>query len=291
MGIPTKKFANGFEMPVFGLGTYGFGLNPNSEQAEITAVKTAIELGVSHIDTAEAYADGKSESLVSQGIKGFDRQKLFLVSKVAAINLNYQGIHTAILKSLERMGLDYLDMYLMHRCPPEHLLDECAAAMDELVDKKLVRYIGLSDTNTPHADKLQKLSNHKFMANQVHYNLEIREVEKEGLLNYCQNNDMMLIAWRPVNKGVLAKSGVNLTAAGITPLDEMAKKYQKTQAQIAINWLISQKNVVTLAKSTNLEHLKENLGSADWTMETADIEKLRNEFPHQQPISDTVPLG
>lgn len=291
MGIQTKKLANGFEMPVFGLGTYGFGLNPNNEQAEITAVKTAIELDVSHIDTAEVYADGKSESLVGQGIKGFDRQKLFLVSKVAANNLNYQGIHTAVLKSLERMGVDYLDMYLMHRCPPEHLMAECVTAMDELADKKIVRYIGLSDTNTSHADKLQKLSKHKFMANQVHYNLEIREVEKEGLLNYCQNNDMMLVAWRPVNKGVLAKSGVNLTAAGILLLDEMAKKYQKTQAQIAINWLISQKNVVTLAKSANLEHLKENLGAAGWTMETTDIEKLRNEFPHQQPVSDTVPLG
>jgi diketogulonate reductase-like aldo/keto reductase len=94
----------------------------------------------------------------------------------------------------------------------------------------------------------------------------------------------MLIAWRPVEKGVLAQTG-------ISTVDEMCKKYGKTPVQIAINWLISQANVVTLSKTSALDHLKENLGGIDWEMEDKDVERIRNEFPSQKKISNRVPLG
>ena len=99
-------------------------------------------------------------------------------------------------------------------------------------------------------------------------------------MDYCQNNDIMLIAYRPIQKGALIKEGVKL-------LDEICKKYKKTPAQIAINWLISFKNVVTLSKTRNIEHLKENLDSLSFQMDRMDIERLTNDFPGQQFISDS----
>jgi diketogulonate reductase-like aldo/keto reductase len=297
MKIPTKKLKSGFEMPVFGLGTYGMGGGTTKsgshadDQKEITAIKTAIELGVTHIDTAEVYAEGHSEELVGEAIKNLDRKNLFLVSKAAVYSLNYEGIKKALNNSLSRMKTNYLDLYLMHRCPPQELMEECVRAMDELVDSGLVKAIGLSDTNTPHTKQLQELSKHKFVATQAHYNLAVREVEKEGLLDYCQNNDMLLIAWRPVNKGPQAKTGVDITKSGIGILDQMCAKYNKTPAQVSINWLLSQTNVVTLSKTSTIEHLKDNLGAVGWQMEKDDIELLRTNFPNQHFISDTVPLG
>lgn len=92
----------------------------------------------------------------------------------------------------------------------------------------------------------------------------------------------MLVAWRPLQKGTLLKSSL---------LDELAKKYSKTPAQVAINWLISQKNVVTLSKTSNVEHLKENLGAVGWTMEASDVERIKKEFPDQKDVSDAVPLN
>lgn len=299
MNIPTKKLKNGFEMPVFGIGTYNVlaendnnvFLSDSDWQKEISTLSTAIEFGITHIDTAESYAQGNAEKLIGKVIQNFDRKKLFLTSKVKLDNLYYLGIQQALQSTLERMQTNYLDLYLMHRCPPIDKFEECVQAMNELIEKGLIKNIGLSNTNTSHTEMLCKISKHPFVVNQVHLNLQFREPERDGLVNFCQNNDMLLEAWRPVNKGALTKSGVNITKPGIPLLDALCKKYNKTPAQISINWLISQNNIVTLAKSSNIEHLKENLGSIGWFMDPEDIEKLKTEFPDQKFLSDTVPLS
>ena len=121
------------------------------------------------------------------------------------------------------------------------------------------------------------------MANQVHYNLIYREPEKSKLLEYCQKHDIFLVAWRPVEKGILGKFANPI-------LDGICLKYKKTAVQIAINWLVCQKNVITLAKMVNRRHLEENLGSLGWQLEKEDIEKLRTDFPGQKSLSDAVRL-
>src|SRR3989344_6753693 len=113
MIIPTKKLKSGFEMPVFGLGTWLMGgdLNfdpKNDDQADIKAIKTAIDCGIIHIDTAEKYAQGHAEEIVCQSIKGYDRSKLFVVSKVDFINLNYESVLKSCEGSLKRLQTDYL---------------------------------------------------------------------------------------------------------------------------------------------------------------------------------------
>jgi len=289
MGIEKKNLQSGFSMPVFGLGTYGMGgrsdhdLN-NNDDADISAIKQAVALGITHVDTAESYAAGYAETLVGRALSDIDRSKIFLVSKVQEDHLNYHDTIYSCKQSLLRLKTDYLDLLLMHRFPGDARLAETVKAFDELVARGLVRHIGVSNFTKEHVAAAQSLTKNKIVCNQVHFNLMYREPEVTGLLKYCQDNDVMLVAWRPVGKGELVHD-IPLV------LKKICDKYKKTPAQVAINWLIHQKNVVTLAKSSNIEHLKENLGALGWQLSPNDAELLRNEYPGQRLVSGTVPLG
>lgn len=275
-------------MPVYGLGTWQMGgrdtRNPdNDDAADIQAIKNAIDSGISHIDTAEAYADGYTETLVGQAIKGYDRSKLFIVSKVKRDNLGYDDLIKSAKATLKRLDTPYLDLYMPHRFNPDIPIEETMRALDALVDERLVKNIGLSNFNIEQLEEAQKYSKNKIVANQLHLNLKYREAERRGLLNYCQESDIMFIAWRPLQKGMLLDESGNI-------LSEMAEKYGKTPSQIALNWLISLSNVVTLSKTRSVEHLQENIEAMNFQMEQEDVDKLTREFPNQQGISDTVPL-
>lgn len=287
--IPMKRLKNHFEMPVFGLGTWQMGgrkeHDPNNDdKADIAAIKSAIDHGVTHIDTAESYAAGYTETLVAQAIRDHNRSKLFLVSKVRAENFAYDDILRACDASLKRLGTSYLDLYLLHRYNADIPLKDSMRALDALVDRKLVKYIGVSNFGHLRLAEAQSYTSNKIVCDQVHYNLIVREPEKKGLLQYCQENDVFLNAWRPVEKGVILNN--------IPPIfQEICNKYKKTPAQVAINWLISQPYVLTLSKTRDAKHLEENLGATGWEMEVDDIERLRRDFPNQRYTSDVVSLG
>ena len=289
MEIPLKRLKSGFAMPEFGIGTWQMGgrleRNPqNDDVADIAAIRKAIELGVTHIDTAEQYAAGYAEELVGRAINGFDRSKLFIISKALASHMHYEDVLSACANSLKRMNTEYFDMYLLHRYVPEVPLDETMRAMDKLVKEGMIRAIGVANYGVKAFTVAQNATSNKIVYNQVHLNLEYREPERTGLLAYCQKNDVLLAAWRPVQKGAIVTNPPQI-------LMEVSKKYAKTPAQIAINWLLCQQNVVTLAKSSNLQHLQENLGAIGWRMEPDDVERLRREYPSQKEVSDAVPLG
>ena len=276
-------------MPIFGLGTWMMGgdknRDPNNDDnADIKAIQKAIEAGITHIDTAENYAEGHAEELVGQAIKSYDRSDLFLVSKVGKANLGYDNLIRACRDSLKRLQTDYLDLYLIHAPNPEIPIGETMRAMDTLMEEGLIRNIGVSNFTIERTEEAQAHTENKIVANQLHLNLIFREAERKGLLEYCQKNDIMFIAWRPVQKGALTERG------NYEILDGICKKYGKTPAQIAINWLISQPNIVTLSKMRSPEHLKENLGAFGWQIEKEDIGRLRSDFPGQRNVSDAVPL-
>lgn len=288
MHIPLKTLPNGFAMPEYGLGTWTMGGNKernpdNDDRADIAAVKMAIEAGVTHIDTAEIYADGYAEKIIGQAIRDYDRSKLFLASKAFTTNLTYDGIIQACQGSLKRLDTEYLDLYLLHRYNPDLPSKDSVRALDELKNQGLVKEIGVCNFNAEHLAEAQSYTKHKIVCDQVHYNLQFREPEKE-LLEYCQKNDVMLVAWCPLNRGSLLRNTPDIT-------QRMCKKYTMTAAQIAINWLISQPNVVVISKTGSKKHLDENLGSVGWYMDPTDVEKIRKEYPDQRSISDNVPLG
>lgn len=275
-------------MPVYGLGTWRMGGElerdtKNDDARDIASIQSAIELGVTHIDTAESYANGYTETLLGQAIEPYDRSSLFLVSKVRAMHMAYVDVLKAAEASLHRLKTDYLDLYLLHRYNPDIPLRETFRALDELVQQGRVRNIGVSNFPAEKLREAQFLTKNKIVCNQVHYNLKYREAERRGILQYCLENNVMLVAWRPLQMGGLFNDSIEI-------LHELSKKYAKTPTQIAINWLSSQDNVVVLAKTTKREHLQENLGGVGWSMEHQDVQRLRQEFPGQEEVSDAVPL-
>jgi diketogulonate reductase-like aldo/keto reductase len=272
MKIPTKKLKSGFKIPVYGLGTWkmGGGLTRdpnNNDNADINAIKYAIESGVTHIDTAEAYANGHAEKLVSKAIKDYPRKNLFLVSKVYSTNLKHDDLLRSAEGSLKRLYTDYLDLYLVHAPNDNIQLKETMRAMDNLVDNGRVKNIGVSNFSIEELEDAQSYTKNKIVTNQVQYSLNYRQPETSGLLKYCQENDIILTAYKPLEVGKLARYESRI-------LDKLAKKYNKSRAQIAINWLISKPNVVAISKTGIKKHLDENLGAIGWKMEKDDLPTL-----------------
>ena len=277
MKIETKKLKNGFELPLLGFGTWGMGgrdfLDPeNDDRADIKAIKTAVELGMTHIDTAEFYAEGHAEELVAQAIKGFDRSKLIITTKVTPMHLHYKDLISSAQQSLKRLKTDYIDFYLIHSPNPYIDIKESMEALDFLLEKKIIRFIGLSNFDADSFSKAQSCTYNKITCNHLQYNLKHRGPLNDGTIKYSQNNDIMVVAWRPLQKGLFSKEETKIVR-------DISIKYEKTANQIAINWLISQKNVVTISKSRNTKHLNENLGALGWKMEDSDINFLTSRFP------------
>ncbi len=275
--IPAKKLFDGNDIPALGIGTWTVGGRffheiTNDDEKDIDIIKTAIKEGITHIDTAEMYSAGHAEILVGKAIKEFDRKKLFITTKLWPLHAKYNEVKYAAKRSMERMQIDYIDLYLIHVPNYDVPLKETMRAMNELVDEGIVRYIGVSNFSLELMKEAQSYSKHKIVTNQVLYNLLDREADENGLLKYCQENDIILTAYQPVKRG-------ELTVKGKYPiLDQMAEKYGKTPAQIAINWLISKKNVITIPKTSKKEHLYENLGSVGWSLTEEDIEILDKTF-------------
>lgn len=279
-----KTLKCGFSMPILGMGTWQMGGrmerdSRNDDAGQIQALKTGLDLGFNLIDTAESYADGKAEELVGEAIRGYDRGKLFLTSKVWKTHVAYDDVLRAAENSLKRLGTDYLDLYLYHQVNNEVPLKETMRAFDRLVSEKLVRHIGVSNFALERFKRAQACAEHKIVVNQIHYSLSVREPESE-LLPWLQENDVMIQAWRPLR-------GVPDCAL----LNELCAKYGKTKSQIALNWLIMQKNIVTITASSSAGHIQDNLDAAAFEMAPSDVELLTRDFPEKKFISDAVPLS
>lgn len=286
MNIDVKTLKEGFSLPVYGLGTWEMGgrTDPDysNDNTYIDAIKNAVDHGITHIDTAEMYGAGHSEELIAKAIKGYDRSKLFITTKVIGPNQRYEDVIKACEASLKRLETEYVDLYLLHRYPDPGIdIKDTMRAMDKLVADGKVKNIGVCNLTINRFKEAQKHTKNKLVCNQLHYSLEQREIVDKGILKYCQENDVLVTAWGPLSKGALEKTEI---------LQRMAEKYNKTQYQIALNWLISQDNVITIPKTTSIEHLEENLGALGWHLDEADMKDLTNNFPDQKIISDRVPL-
>ena len=281
-----KSLTENFKIPVLGLGTFGIGgfmeADFLKDEESIKAIRKAIKLGYSHIDTAEIYGAGHTEELIGKAINGFDRSKIILTSKVFKTDLKYDDVITSCKKSLEKLQTNFIDIYLIHAPNPKTPLDETMKALDYLVEQKLVRFIGVSNFSVEQMKEAQKHSKNKIVANQIPYNLATRNrchisncvnMESE-IIPYCQENGIVIMAYRPIERGFLLRPN--------SVLDKLSKKYNKTKAQIAINWLVSKRNVITISKSTSLEHLKENLDAVGWGLSNEDV-KLLDETKFKSP--------
>lgn len=262
---------------------YGGWQEPDAtyDTETIAAIVAAFAAGVTHVDTAEMYGAGHAEELIGRAAQGFERHKLQIASKVyAGLEGGYDGVLRACEASLNRLGTDYLDLYMLHRMPA-HDLDGIMRAMDRLVDEGMVRAIGVCNMTAHRFEEVQRRTQHKIVCNQLHYSVECREIVERGVLGQAQSSDTLVTAWGPLGKGTLKQQGM---------LQEIGTKYGKTPYQVALNWLVSQQNVVVISKTSSLLHLQENLGALGWRLDTADWQRITDGFPGQKLVSDRVPL-
>src|SRR5688572_19464724 len=161
MQIPTKKLKGGFELPVYGLGLWQMGgrgeADTTKDNEEITAIQIAIDNGITHIDTAESYGKGHAEELLGQAIRGYERKKLTIATKVSAWNQSSDDLKRSFEASLKRIDTDYVDLYLLHRYPePGIPIAHTMLAMDELVAQGAVRNIGVCNLTPNRFNEVQK---------------------------------------------------------------------------------------------------------------------------------------
>lgn len=272
-----KKSAKKFSLPIMGLGTYGIGgldrRNPNNDDDyQIRALQDAFSLGVTYIDTAESYADGYAEVLIGKAIKNFDRSNLFICTKVRKSNLHYNDIIRSAKGSLERLGVNSIDLYLIHSLNENIPVRESMKAMDFLLENQLVKNIGVSNFNLKSLEEAMSYTKYTIVNNQIHYNLTARAYEEDGTLNFCNKNKILVTAYRVIGFGQYQSYGLEI-------LKRLSKKYKKTVSQIALSWILSKPNIVTLVQTTNLKHLIENISVIGWQMDLEDQIFLDNSFP------------
>ncbi len=228
MNIPWKTLAGGISMPELGQGTWRLGgvseRDPGNDDArDVAVIRRALDAGLIHIDTAEMYAGGHAEELVGEAIRGVERSRLFLTGKVWKTHLGGDGPLRAAEASLQRLGVDMFDLYLVHQVNPEVPLKETIRAMNRLQRRGLARHIGVSNFSLERLKQAQAFSEVPIVANQLHYNLQVREIELSGLLDFCRETGVMVIAWRPLR-------GVD---CAVPLLEELAAKYRRTPRQLA----------------------------------------------------------
>ena len=260
---------NGEVVPKLGLGTWGIGgdMSPDySRDREYTrGLQTAIQLGYTHLDTAEMYAGGHTEELVGRAIQAFERQALFITSKVSPSHLGYEKVLAALEGSLKRLGTPYLDLYLIH-WPDERVpLEETFRALNQLVAEKKVRHLGVSNFNLDQLKRAYEISESPLITNQVPYSLHNRNYAHNDVLKFCQDHSLLLTAYTPIEKGRVARD---------PEINSIAQKYKATPVQVALNWLVCQPGVITIPKSTNTLHLQENLDALEIELSAQDVERL-----------------
>ncbi|NJE75704.1 aldo/keto reductase [Thermococcus sp. ES12] len=265
------KVVGGDKVTAIGLGTWGIGgyesPDYSRDDESVEVLRHGLELGINLIDTAEFYGAGHSEELVGRAIRGFDREELFIVSKVWPSHFGHSQAKRAAKASAKRLGT-YIDLYLLH-WPGDswRKIEETLQALEELVDKGLIRYIGVSNFDLELLRRSQEaMRRYEIVANEVKYSLKDRWPETSGLLDYMKREKIALIAYTPLEKGSLARNPC---------LAEIGRKYGKTASQVALNYLIWEENVIAIPKAGRKEHVEENAGAMGWRLSKEDREKAR----------------
>jgi diketogulonate reductase-like aldo/keto reductase len=281
--VTRKPFGwTGVDVPVIGQGTWMIEGSRERERQAIEALRYGLDLGMTHIDTAEMYGSGRAEELVGEAIAG-RRDEVFLVSKVLPSNASYDGTLRACERSLRRLRTDFLDLYLLH-WESEYPLADTMRALERLVEEGATRFIGVSNFDVEQVQAAEAALRHvRLASNQVYYHLGDRGIERR-LIPYCAEHEIAVVAYSPFSQS-------NFPAAdtpGGRVLERVAARSGRTPRQIALNFLTRWPNVFTIPKAGRVEHVRENAGGTGWTMAQEDFEEIDRAFP--APDHD-VPLG
>ncbi len=276
-----------------GSKSWGWG-KEYGERDIIEAIRTAVELGINFIDTAEMYGDGKSERIVGKAIKEV-RERVIIATKVWPTHLAYNGVLKACKRSLERLGVDVIDLYQIHWPNPFIPISQTMRAMERLVKEGKIRHIGVSNFSLRQLIKAQEsLKSEEIVSNQVKYNMIERDAEKE-LLPYAEKNKITIIAYSPLAQGLLTgkydqyhlpddtvrkvnilfdRENLKRLQPLISLLKTIASKRGKKPSQIAINWLIRRPEVVVIPGVKRAEQVKENASATDFRLTDDEVKMI-----------------
>lgn len=265
---------HGLRIPKIGFGTWRIGggsyPDPKLDSVSLTALRSALEVGYTHFDTAESYANGHAEELIGRAIRETHtpREHVFITSKVSPEHLTYNDVIKACENSLRRLSMDYIDLYLIH-WPARSIskLDEAFPALNSLVHAGKVRHLGVSNFNLKWLKRSQELSGTPLLSNQVPYSLSDRSYMQNGVIEFCLQNDILVTAYSPVDEGRLRENQV---------LRSVAEAHSATAYQIALAWLVSQPRVIAIPMSHDPKHIRENFEAADIVLTEIEIGQLTN---------------
>jgi len=254
------------QVPALGLGTARMKGETCRE-----AVETGLNLGYRHIDTAQMY---NNEDAVGTAVTAsrVDRENVFLTTKINRGNQSYDDVLSSFAGSLERLGMEYVDLLLIH-APSRIPVEETIRAMNQLQEEGRVRYIGVSNFSVQQTKEAVTASETPIVTDQVKYHPFHGQ---NNLLEYCIGNNVMLTAYSPLARGRVADDGT---------LSEMGSRYGKTASQVALRWLIQQENVSAIPKASSRDHLKENIDIFDFELTDKEMQQV---FELQGGLIDRV---
>jgi diketogulonate reductase-like aldo/keto reductase len=276
--IPTVTLPDGTTVPALGQGTWHMGERAKDTKREADALRLGIDLGMTLIDTAEMYAEGRSEEVVAQAIAG-QRSRVFLVSKVYPHNASRAGVQAACARSLRRLATDRLDLYLLH-WPGSHPIAETIAGFQALQKAGHIRHWGVSNFDAAGMQSVHDAPGGRDCAtDQVLYHPDSRGIEFD-LLPWCARHRMPVMAYSPVGQaGRLLRSRA---------LIEVGKRHNATPAQVAIAWAMRGGNVIAIPKAADPEHVRQNAAAAALKLTSEDLATI--DAAHKPP-NRREPLG
>jgi diketogulonate reductase-like aldo/keto reductase len=255
-------------VPVIGQGTWM--MERDDRASAVAAIRRGIELGMTHIDTAEMYGSGRVEEIVGEAVQG-RRDGVFLVSKVLPSNASFAGTLKACERSLKLLRTDRMDCYLLH-WPGSHPLEETIRAFEKLSKDGKIRSYGVSNFDVEGMEEALRIAGPgRIACNQVLYNLEERTIEHE-LIAWCKRREIPIVAYSPIGAQSFRSS---------TALDEIAAARKATPRQIALAFLIRNPDVFAIPKSSVVAHVEENAAAAEIRLTDDEVRKIDAAFPRK----------
>jgi diketogulonate reductase-like aldo/keto reductase len=270
-----KPFGStGIELPAIGQGTWNMPESGAKLKEAQRAIRRGVELGMTHIDTAEMYGAGRVEELLGEAIRGIPRDKLFITTKVLPSNATYSGTLRAAEASLQRLGLEYVDLFLLH-WPGSHPLEATMRAFDELVEAGKARFVGVSNFEAPEmAEAASYLRGAHLACNQVLYHLCERGVEHE-VLPEARRHGLAIVGYTPFGRGAYLRAGAKRRDV----LERIARKHEAAVAQVALAFLTRDPALFTIPKAARVEHVEENAGAGELKLDKQDLADIDAAYP------------
>ncbi|NTX09301.1 aldo/keto reductase [Myxococcus sp. CA056] len=272
----------GKQVPVLGQGTWQ--MEEDDREEAIRSLRAGLDLGLTHVDTAELYGHGRvEESIVSEAIAG-RREEVFLVSKVMPSNATYAGTLTACERSLKRLRTDWLDCYLLH-WPGSHPLAETVRAFEKLVADGKIRSWGVSNFAVSDLDELLTLTKPEHIAcNQVLYHLEERAIE-HAVLPWCEEQGVAVVGYSPFGNGRFPKP----QSPGGRVLEAIARAHDATARQVALQFLVRRPSLFAIPKASRVAHLRDNAAAVSLKLSADELARIDAAFP-KGAYSDELPV-